>query len=108
MKVHEFETIVNKLHMETRDSKHRIAYFVHNGTRIVKTMRSHGKGKFIPEHLIRKQLHLDQDQFTGLYSCSIGEPEYIEILTKKGVIVEEKKQTDAPADKDKKAEQLSA
>jgi hypothetical protein len=43
-----------------------------------------------------------------LYSCSIGEPEYIEILTKKGVIVEEKKQTDAPADKDKKAEQPSA
>jgi len=86
MKAHEFETIVKKLHMETRDSKHRIAYFVHNGVRIVKTMRSHGNSKFIPEHLIRKQLHLDQAQFVGLYSCSINEPEYIEILKSKGVI----------------------
>lgn len=91
MKAHEFETIVNKLHMETRDSKHRVAYFVHKGVRIVKTMRSHGKSKFIPEHLIRKQLHLDQDQFVGLYSCSIDEPKYIEILTQKGIIAEERR-----------------
>jgi len=86
MKAHEFEAIVKKLHMETRESKHRIAYFVHNGVRIVKTMRSHGNSKFIPEHLIRKQLHLNRDQFVSLYSCSIGEPEYIQILTEKGII----------------------
>ena len=89
MKAHEFERIVKKLHMETRDSKHRIVYFVHNGVRIVKTMRSHSNSKFIPEHLIRKQLHLDQDQFVGLYSCSINEPEYIQILKEKGVIAAE-------------------
>jgi len=86
MKVRDFDTIVNKLGMETRDSKHRHAWLVHEGATVVRTKRSHGNRKFIPEDLIRNQLHVDQEQFAGLNSCKISKDDYIKILTEKGII----------------------
>ncbi len=91
MKLHEFNIIVNKLHMETKNTKHCHAYFVHNGVRVVKTMRSHGNNKYIPEHKIRKQLQVSQEQFVGLYSCSLSKEDYVQILTDKGLIAKEQK-----------------
>jgi hypothetical protein len=86
MKVHEFDKIERKLGMETRDSSHHHAWFVHGGVTVARTKRSHGNNKFIPEHLIRKQLHVDQDQFAGLQSCTVSKDDYVKILTDKGVI----------------------
>jgi hypothetical protein len=86
MKVHDFDRVVNKLAMQTRDSTHRHAWFVHNGVTVARTKRSHGNSKFMPEHLIRKQLHVDQEQFSGLQSCTISRDDYIKILTEKGII----------------------
>jgi hypothetical protein len=71
MKVHDFDKVVTKLGMETRDTTHRHAWLVHNGVTVVRTKRSHGNSKFIPEDLIRKQLHVSKDQFTGLHSCTV-------------------------------------
>jgi hypothetical protein len=100
MKAHEFETIVNKLHMETKNTKHRHAYFVHNGVHVVKTMRSHGDSKYIPEHKIRKQLGV-KEQFVGLYSCSVTKEMYIKILTDKGIITEDPHQPETSTGKTK-------
>ena len=86
MKVHEFDRVVNKLGMETSDSKHHHAWLVHNGITVVRTKRSHGNNKFIPEHLIRKQLHVNPDQFAGLHSCTVSKDDYIEILIEKRII----------------------
>ena len=55
MKVPEFERIVTKLGMETRDSRDRLAWLVHDGVTVVRTRRSHGKGKYMPEHLVQAQ-----------------------------------------------------
>ena len=88
MKVHEFDRVVNKLGMETRDSTHHHAWLIHNGVTVVRTKRSHGNNKFIPEHLIRKQLHVDQEQFAGLQSCTVSKEQYLQILAAKGVISE--------------------
>jgi hypothetical protein len=97
MKVHDFDKVVNKLGMETRDSTHHHAWLVYNGVTVVRTKRSHGGNKFIPEHLIRKQLHLDQEQFVGLQSCTVSKEEYVQILTVKGVISKEvSKPTEKP------------
>jgi hypothetical protein len=93
MKVHEFEIIVKKLGMNTRDSKHRHAFFVHNGVRVVKTMRSHGDGKFIPEHKISKQLRVSMDQLAGLHTCSVSKDAYVQILRAKGILAEESRPT---------------
>lgn len=94
MKVRDFDRVVSKLGMETRESTHHHAWLVHEGVTVVRTKRSHGHNKFIPEHLIRKQLHVDQAQFAGLQSCKVSKDDYIKILSDKGVIA--KDSTEAP------------
>jgi hypothetical protein len=86
MNLRDFATIERKLGMETRDSSHHHAWFVHNGVTVATTKRSHGNNKFIPEDLIRKQLHLNRDQLAGLISCVLSKDDYVKILTEKGVI----------------------
>ena len=87
MKVHEFEKIVNKLGMQTRDTHDRLAWLVHNGETIVRTRRSQGNSKHLPEHLIRQQLKINEKQFAGLISCLMFQGRTIlKILTDKGVI----------------------
>jgi hypothetical protein len=90
MKVRDFDIVERKLDMETSDSKHHHAWFVHNGITVARTKRSHGNNKFIPEHLIRKQLHVNQEQFAGLQSCTVSKEDYVKILTDKGIIVKPK------------------
>lgn len=85
MKVHEFERIVTKLQLQVRDSRDRLAWFVHEGKVITRTKRSHGHGD-LPEHLIRQQLKLNQKQFDGIISCSLYLADYVEILREKGLI----------------------
>jgi hypothetical protein len=81
MKAHEFDKVVTKLGMETRDTTHRHAWLVHNGVTVVRTKRSHGGSKFVPEDLIRKQLHVNKDEFAGLQSCTVSKDDYIRQLT---------------------------
>lgn len=42
MKTHEFERIVSKFGLITRNSGDRLAWFVHEGQTVVRTKRSHG------------------------------------------------------------------
>lgn len=86
MKVHEFERIVNKLGLETRNAHDRLAWLVHNGKTIIRTRRSHGKGKFMPQDKIRQQLKVNESQLSGLISCTVSKDDYIKILTDKGII----------------------
>jgi hypothetical protein len=97
MKVHEFEIIVKKLGMETRNSSERHAWFVHNGVTVVRTRRSHGNSKFMPEHQIRQQLKVNESQFAGLISCGVKKQDYIKILSEKGVISKEPTKPEAPS-----------
>jgi len=95
MKVRDFTTIENKLGMETRNSAHHHAWLVHNGVTVVRTKRSQGDRKFIPEHLIRKQLHLDSRQFAELIACTLKLDGYIKILIEKGIIAPPESSADA-------------
>ena len=85
MKVHEFETIVSKLRLKTRNSGDRLAWFEHEGKVVARTKRSHGN-KEQPGHLIRQQLKLNENQLDELIKCTISLREYIETLKSKGVI----------------------
>lgn len=85
-KSHHIDKIIRKLEMETRDSSHLHAWFVHGGVTYVKTRRSHGKGKFVPADKIRCQLKVNESQFAGLISCDVSKQDYIKILIDKGVI----------------------
>ena len=95
MKLHEYNKIENKLELRFRDAGDRLSWFVHDGVTVVRTKRSHGN-KELPGHLIRQQLKLNEEQFSGLIDCSLTKQDYIGILTDKGLIPKAK---DKPTDK---------
>jgi|ERR1700680_1677911 len=88
-KAREIDIIIRKLGMETRNSHDLHAWLVHNGVVVVRTRRSHGKGKYVPADKIRCQLKVNESQFAGLIACSVNKDDYLQILTEKGVIPKE-------------------
>jgi hypothetical protein len=85
MKTHEFERIVTKLNLKTRNAGDRLAWFEHDGQKVVRTKRSYGN-KEQPGDKIRQQLKVNEQQLAGLISCTISLVDYVEILKSKGVI----------------------
>jgi len=85
MKVREFEILVNKLELKTRDSRDRHAWFEHEGTVFTRTKRSHGHGD-LPQHLIRQQLKLSEPELAGIVGCTLYRADYVAILRRKGII----------------------
>jgi hypothetical protein len=85
-KAREIDKIINKLGMETRNSRDHHAWLVHDGVVVVRTRRSHGKGKFVPADKIRCQLKVNEQQFAGLISCHVTKEQYIDILVQKKLI----------------------
>ncbi len=88
MKVHEFEKIVNKLGLKTRNAGDRLAWFVYNGQTVVRTRRSQGN-KEQPGDKIRQQLKLDEKQLAGLIGCEVSLEDYINILKDRKIIAAE-------------------
>ena len=87
IKAADFERIVRKLDLKTRDSGDRLAWFEHKGKVITRTRRSKKKGTDLPfQHSIRQQLKLNEDQLRGLIDCTVGRDDYVEILRAKGLI----------------------
>ena len=85
MKAHEFDRIVRKFEMETRQGRDLLAWFEYGGRVITRTRRSRGSGD-LPIRLIRKQLALDEDQLRGSIRCTVELDDYVHILTEKGLI----------------------
>ena len=85
MKTHEFERIVAKLQLKTRNSRDRLAWFEYKGQKVVRTKRSHGS-KDQPGDKIRQQLKVNEQQLAGLIKCDVSLADYIEILKSKGII----------------------
>lgn len=85
MKVHQFERLVGKLGLETRNARDRLAWFEHEGKIITRTKRSHGTGD-LPQHLIRQQLKLNEKEMRGVLNCSLYRNDYVAILKRKGHI----------------------
>ena len=87
MKTHEFERIVTKLGLRTRNAGDRLAWFEHNGQTVVRTKRSYGN-KEQPGHMIRQQLKMNEEQLAGLIDCSLSREDYVQILRSKGIIAD--------------------
>jgi hypothetical protein len=86
VKRHEFDRIVNKLQLTTRNSGDRLAWFEYEGKIITRTKLSHGKGDLPCGDQIRQQLKLNEDQLRGLIDCNISLENYVDILRKKNLI----------------------
>lgn len=88
MKAADIDRAFGKLGMEIREARDKLAWFVHEGRRILMTKRSHGKGELKGKtpHLIRQQLRLNEEQFRQLVACPLDRQGYIEILRQKGLL----------------------
>jgi len=76
----DFDTIVQKLGLVTRQGDHLFAWFEHEGRVITRTRRSEQRGDLPMQHSIRQQLKLTEDQVRGIIGCSLGRSDYVEIL----------------------------
>lgn len=86
IKAHQFDHIVQKLQLKSRQSDHLQVWFEYNGTKITKTRRSNRSGDLPFQHSIRQGLKLNEDEFRKAVSCKLTRDEYIEILKRKGKI----------------------
>lgn len=81
----EFDRLVTKFRMETRQGHHLRAEFFYQGRKIRSTRRSQGK-KDNPLHKIAKQLGLNAAQLREAVSCTLSLEDYIAILRGKGLL----------------------
>ena len=95
MKVHEFDRLETKLKLKVRNARDRLAWFEYEGKVITRTKRSHGS-KELPSHLIRQQLKLTEQQFSGILGCSLKLRDYVQILKGRGLIHEKEENADQP------------
>jgi hypothetical protein len=87
IKAREFDIIANKLELVTRNSGDRLAWFKYEGKTILRTRRSHKKGKDLPfQDSIRQQLKLNENELRQVIGCQISRKEYVDILKSKGLI----------------------
>ena len=87
IRARDFDRIINKLGFTTRDSGDLLAWFEHNGKKVAYTKRSHIRGRDLPfQHSIRQQMHLNQQELRLVLTCTLGREEYIQLLTRKGII----------------------
>lgn len=81
----EFNRVVTKFRMTTRQGRHLRAEFFYQGRRIRTTYRSQGK-KDNPFYQIAQQLALTPEQLRAAIRCTLNLDDYIAILRDKGLI----------------------
>jgi len=86
IKAHEFDRLVTKLRLKTRDSRDLLAWFEYEGKIITRTRRSKGSGDLPMQHSIRQQLKLNEQQLRGVLRCTLSREGYTDILRSKGLI----------------------
>ncbi len=86
IKAKEFDRLVAKFGLRTRDSGDLLAWFEFKGKIILHTRRSKGSGDLPMQHSIRQQLKLNEEQLRHAVDCHLTKDDYIEILRAKGLI----------------------
>lgn len=86
IKAHEFDHLVAKLQLKTRDSRDLLAWFEYRGKKITRTRRSKSSGDLPMQHSIRQQLKLNEEQFKAAIGCTLTRQDYIDILRAKEIL----------------------
>jgi len=84
IKAHQFEHIVDKFQMASRNAGDRLVWFEHEGKLITHTRRSYKSGDLPFQKSMPKQLGLTRDEFRRATACKLSRDEYIAILKRKG------------------------
>lgn len=86
LKRSEFDRLVEKFGLKTRQGDHLFAWLEYDGKVIVRTRRSEKRGDLPMQHSIRQQLKLSEDQLAAAIACTFGLDEYIAHLREKRLI----------------------
>jgi hypothetical protein len=79
IKAKEFDQLVAKLGLRTRDSADVLAWFEFEGKIITCTRRSRGSGDLHMQHSIRQQLKLNEEQLRKAVGCHLTKEDSIKI-----------------------------
>ena len=86
IKAHQFEHIVSKFQMTSRNAGDRLVWFEYEGKILTHTRRSYKSGDLPFQKSMPKQLGLTPDEFRQAAACKLDKGEYIEILRRKGYL----------------------
>jgi hypothetical protein len=86
IKAKDFDHLVAKLNLKTRNSRDLLAWFEYKGKKITRTKRSKGSGDLPMQHSIRQQLKLNEEQLRKAVGCTLTRQDYINILRAKGLL----------------------
>ncbi len=86
IKAKEFDRLVEKFDLRTRDSADLLAWFAHEGKVVVRTRRSKGSGDLPMQHSIRQQLHLTESEMRRAIDCTMTRNDCVALLSSKGYI----------------------
>jgi len=86
IKAHQFDHIVQKFHMKSRNAGDRLVWFEYEGKKITRSRRSYRSGDLPFQKSMPKQLGLTPDEFRRAAASKLSRDEYIEILRQKGYL----------------------
>lgn len=86
IKAHQFEHIVSKFQMKSRNAGDRLVWFEYAGKIITRSRRSNKAGDLPFQKSMPKQLGLTPTEFRQAAACKLDRDKYIGILKRKGYI----------------------
>ena len=86
IKANEFDRIVAKLDLKTRNGRDLLAGFEYEGKVVLRTRRSKGSGDLPMQHSIRQQLKLNEKELAELLRCTLDRVGYVGMLRQKGLL----------------------
>ncbi len=87
IRARDFDRLVNKFGFQTRNSGDLLAWLEHDGQVVVRTKRSHIRGRDLPfQHVIRQQMKMTEEELSQALRCSLSRDGYIALLRNKGVL----------------------
>jgi len=86
IKAHQFDHVVSKFQMKSRNAGDRLVWFVYEGKLVTHTRRSHRSGDLPFQKSMPRQLGLTPNEFRQAVACKLNRDEYIEILRRKGYL----------------------
>lgn len=87
IRARDFDLLIRKFGFQTRESGDLLAWFEYDGKVVVRTKRSHTRGRDLPfQHSIRQLMKLNQEELNQALRCHIDRDGYIELLRGKGIL----------------------
>ena len=87
IKANEFDGLMEKFGFSIRQSRDKLAWLEYDGKVIIRTKRSHTKGKDLPfQDVIRQQMKLNEVQLRAAIRCHFSRDDYLQMLRDKGLI----------------------